>query len=293
MVRFYLPEGVTAFKEEMFFEKQNAGFDKITSRSNEKIKLLTFLNDRRERESRRLFFFEGGHLLEEYLRAKLTPWALFFTSEAYEKYGGLINHTICSKYMVTREVYKKATCEKSPQGVLCVSGFLPNIIDLSKEDAGESAKTLPGGVILESIRDAGNLGGIIRTAAGLGISSVIVSRDCADLYSPKTLRASMGALFFTKIMVSSNIPELITVLEGAGRKVYAASPHGSAFELGEKDISPRSFIVLGNEGEGVSEPAAAVCSGSVKIPMGSGAESLNVAAASAILLWEMVRNKKS
>jgi TrmH family RNA methyltransferase len=253
----------------------------IESRSNERIKEITFLKDRKERESKRLFFFEGVHLFEEYIKSGHTPVSVFVTKDAAEKYSTLLsefNNLLC---IVSDSVYDKITCEQSPQGILCVSGYLDNIV------CGKPG--IPGGVILESVRDTGNLGGIIRTAASLGIKGITVSRDCADLYSPKTVRATMGALFSMMITITDSVPETVKSIITDGNRVFAACLYGETMNLGSFDISSGDSFVLGNEGNGVSEETASVCTGRVIIPMSGKTESLNVAAASAVIMWEMVR----
>ncbi len=252
----------------------------IESKSNEKIKETSFLKDRKERESKRLFFFEGVHLFEEYVKAGHRPVMLFATAAAYEKYRELLAPYDDDLCVVGDGVYAKLTCEKSPQGILCVSRYLDNIA---------YGAPSPGGVILESIRDAGNLGGIIRTAASLNVGGITASRDCADLYSPKTIRASMGALFSVGINLTESVPAAVKALSGAGYRVFAACPRGGAAVLGEFEILKTDSFVLGNEGGGVTDATAAACTGRAVIPMSGRTESLNVAAASAVIMWEMVR----
>ena len=252
----------------------------IESRTNEKIKGVNSLKDRKEREKNRLFFFEGIHLFEEFIKAGHTPLRLFATREAYDRYNSALLPFDLNLYLVSDPVYQKITAEKSPQGILCVSEYLNNI---------RTAPPCPGGIILESVRDTGNLGTIIRTAASLGIENITVSADCADLYSPKTLRAAMGAVFSTNINITQSVPETVKALVSQGYNVYAACLYGETANLGEFGITKTDTFVLGNEGEGVSESAASLCTKRVIIPMSGKTESLNVSPASAIIMWEMVR----
>ncbi|MDD4125024.1 MAG: RNA methyltransferase [Victivallales bacterium] len=253
----------------------------IESRTNDKIKEVSFLQDRKERESKRLFFFEGIHLFDEFIKSGHIPVALFATEAAYDKYRLALSAFDSCLNIVSESVYDKITCEKAPQGVLCVSAYLDNI----RTDITAS----PGGVILESVRDAGNLGGIIRTAASLGVNGITVSRDCADLYSPKTVRAAMGALFSVEIALTESVPKTVRSLVSAGNNVFAACLYGETVSLGTFDIQKNDTFVLGNEGVGVTEETASVCTKRVIIPMSGKTESLNVAAASAVIMWEMTR----
>lgn len=257
--------------------------DVITSRNNERIKQASFLAERRERESRRLFCFEGVHLLEEYLKSGGKPVELFVTREAYEKYASLLAPLKDGVTLVEESVYARLTDERSPQGVFCVAEYLSNV--------KENAVPPVGSVILESVRDTGNLGGIIRTAAALGVNSVAVTRDCADLYSSKTVRASMGALFRTPVIVTDDAARTVKEMQSAGGRVFAACLYGKTQTLGSFELKPEDSFVFGNEGAGVTEKVASACDSRVIIPMSGRTESLNVAAASAVVMWEMVKSR--
>ena len=254
----------------------------IGSRSNEKIKSVSFLKDRAEREAKQLFFFEGVHLFEEFVRFGHAPSALFVTSDAYKKYARLVEPYDGVTYTVSDEVYAKISTEQSPQGILCVSAYLPNV--------RRGASPAGGGIMLESVRDTGNLGGIIRTAASLGVGSITLSSDCADVYSPKTVRASMGAVFASDIILSDDLASDVDSLRKSGKRVFATSLYGETVFLGTFGIEKDDTFVFGNEGSGVTDSLAAKCDKRVLIPMSGKTESLNVAAASAVVMWEMVRN---
>ncbi len=257
--------------------------EEIVSRTNGRIKQAAFLAERRERERRRMFCFEGVHLLEEYLKSGRSPAELFVTREALERYGELLGPLSGAVSVVSESVYGRLSAERSPQGIFCVAEYLDNV----KENV-----PLPGGsVILESVRDAGNLGGIIRTAAALGINCVALSRDCADVYSYKTVRAAMGALFVSDIVVLDDTVSAVRSLMSEGKNVYAACLYGETRELGGFALKKEDSFVFGNEGAGVSEKLASACTSRVIIPMSGRTESLNVAAASAVIMWEMVRSR--
>ena len=255
--------------------------EKITSRQNEKIRQVAFLKRRSERESTGLFFFEGVHLLEEFIRFGHTPEYVFATGDAISRSPALLERCGDTVYEVTDSVYEKMTDEKSPQGILCVSRFLDSVRRGTPEK---------GSIILESLQDNGNVGTIIRTAASLGTRGVALSADCADVYAPKTVRATMGALFSTDITVVSDMPEAIRNLRADGGRVFAALLDENAKRLDETDIRSDDSFVIGNEGNGVSRMTADACDGGVYIPMSGRTESLNASAAAAIILWEMKRS---
>ena len=256
--------------------------ERITSRSNGRIKDTVRLRDRKVRTETGLFFYEGVHLTEEYLRFRGIPETVFVTDRAAVSYGSLLSRLPGDRLIsVTDEVYGKLTGETSPQGILCVCR-LPRI---------STSATEGGGVLfLESVRDTGNLGTVIRTAAALGVRSVVLSSDCADLYSPKTLRASMGAVFSANIAVAADFKAEITRAAGFG-KVYASALHDDSVSIGSFRVMPEDSFVIGNEGQGVSPEVKELCCATAVIPMTERAESLNVSAAAAIIMWEMTHGR--
>jgi len=255
--------------------------EKITSRQNEKVRQTAFLKSRSERTKTGLFFFEGIHLLEEYLRFGHTPEYVFVMSSALDRVLPLLEKCADRVYEVADSVYEKMTDERSPQGVLCVSRFLDNV-----------KKTVPvsGSLLMESLQDNGNVGTVIRTAASLGVRGIGVSADCADLYSPKTVRASMGALFSTDIAIIDDMPSAVRTLRRGRSRVFAAMLDENAKKLGEITLRADDSFVVGNEGAGVSRECAEACDGGVFIPMSGKTESLNASAAAAIILWEMKKS---
>ena len=176
-------------------------FERITSRNNDKIKKLVKLGDKHTRDSEGLFLIEGFKLAKEYLLKVGIPEAVFVRDDALDEFLAMFSSfDIPDKKItcVTAEVYDKISEEKSPQGLLFVCRFPVNIRRYNSSEAS-------GGIILESIRDAGNLGTIIRSAAALGINRIFLSADCADIYNRKTLRAAMGAVFGADILICDDL----------------------------------------------------------------------------------------
>lgn len=183
--------------------------------------------------------------------------------------------------------FDKLTSEKAPQGVIAVSHFMDCHVTSREMDfaSWNKGKRL---LILDCIRDPGNFGTMIRTAAAMGFNG-IMTVDCADLYSTKTLRASMGAAFRCDIYDSSNPSSDIKVLQSEGRRVLAAALGEVSYLLEEAELFVDDCIVIGNEGHGISKEILAACDAALKIPMTEGSESLNAAAAAAIIMWEYKR----
>ncbi len=143
-------------------------------------------------------------------------------------------------------------------------------------------------LVLEDMQDPGNVGTLIRTANALGIECVLLAGDCADELSPRAVRASMGAAFRQYVRRCS-LRELAGILAGLGLPLYGAALREGAADLRRVDLG-RAAVAVGNEGHGLSEALLGLCDGTVIIPMRPGSESLNAAAAGAVLMWEMARS---
>jgi TrmH family RNA methyltransferase len=144
-------------------------------------------------------------------------------------------------------------------------------------------------LMLESVRDVGNIGTIIRSARAFGIDLLVISTDCADLYNPKTIRASMGALFTQRIVVLESISSAAFALRSNGSRVYAAALVRDAKKLGEIELKMGDAILIGNEGHGLSQESVNACDECVYIPMEAGSESLNASIAASICMWELYK----
>ena len=146
------------------------------------------------------------------------------------------------------------------------------------------------GILLDSVADPGNIGAIIRTANAFGISSVFLTGECADPYNPKSLRASMGAIFRQNICDIS-INELTGMYNG-GQKFIGASTGADCKNIDEVNFSD-AITVIGNEGHGISAQVLSLCNDKLRIPISHDCESLNAAIAAAIIMWEVSRTRIS
>lgn len=140
-------------------------------------------------------------------------------------------------------------------------------------------------VVLENMQDPGNVGTLIRTANALGVDAVILVGDCADFTSPRAVRASMGAAF-RQYVHACRVQELPDLLRGMGLKLLGAALSDGAQDLRDADLA-HCAVAVGNEGHGLSRELLDMCDGTVIIPMRPGSESLNAAAAGAVLMWEL------
>lgn len=146
---------------------------------------------------------------------------------------------------------------------------------------------LPNALILENVQDPGNVGTVIRTADAFRIGAVILTGQCADLYHPKTVRATMGAIFRQKVLFMDR-EFLKPFLEDMGLPLYGAALSPTARDLREVPVK-NAAVAIGSEGRGLSRELLSLCDGELIIPMNPDSESLNAAAAAAVILWEMAR----
>ena len=185
---------------------------------------------------------------------------------------------------VSEEVFRKMSDTLAPQGILAV---------LKRPEY--SLQTLlktpdPFFIVLENLQDPGNLGTILRTGEGAGVTGVILSSDTADIFNPKTIRATMGSIYRVPFCRTSDMKETLEQLREAGVVTYAAHLRGKDYYDGVSFKGPVAFLI-GNEGNGLKEETAALAERYVKIPMEGKVESLNAAVAAALLMYEVRRQR--
>lgn len=258
----------------------------ISSRNNKLIVDCCKLKNKKYRDSAGLFFFEGEKLLKEAVKCGVRIKYLFFTDDDISI--DLPPQTEAIR--VTRGVYEKISEEKSPEGLFCVAEHIDKLHKCDKIEGSDIFGELSKGksyFIAESVRDPGNLGTIMRTASAMGIDMLILSSDCADIYNSKTVRAGMGAIFRQATYRVSDLPRVIGDLRAKEIKVYAAALDKSSVSLSDITSSDSKVcFAVGNEGHGLSDEIISACDKSVIIPMRGETESLNVSAATAILMWQ-------
>lgn len=175
---------------------------------------------------------------------------------------------------------------KTPQGILCV------VRRVEKKLGEISGGKNPLLLILDNIQDPGNLGTIIRTAEAAGITGVIMSADCVDIYNPKTIRSTMGSVFRVPFVYVRELAKTIRGLQEEGIFFYAAHLAGSS-AYDEVSYRGKSAFLIGNEGNGLREEIAQCADMYIRIPMHGQVESLNAAAASAVLMFEAARQRRN
>ncbi len=251
------------------------------------------LKEKKYRRAEGLFRFDGIKLFSEAVEKGASIEYVFVMESASDavklavKNSGLTSVT----YLLSDEAFAKLTDEQAPEGVVTVCQNLKNVNMSSDTQAlardAQGATTL----ILESVRDTGNLGTVIRTAKAFSIDRLIISSDCADLYNPKTVRAAMGALFSQEIVEVDDVAALIANMRSEGSRVYAAALQSDAKALGSIELKMGDAIVIGNEGHGLSGAVIDACDECLYIPMEAGSESLNASVAASVCMWELYKIK--
>ncbi len=265
--------------------------ENIASRQNALVKLTASLTERKYRAREGIFRFDGQKLFVEalqkglplfavLLRASCAP-ALLAAAEGFEAPRD------CRVALLDDDLFDRLSEEKSPDGVICVSKTLDKIHKFATIDIND-AKSEGLTLLLESVRDPGNLGTILRSARAFGVGRVVLSADCADLYHPRTVRAAMGALFCQPVAVVTDLVGTVTALAQKGR-VFAAALTPDAVPLDRVTWQPGDAVVVGNEGHGLSSAVLAACTHRLLIPMTGDVESLNAGVAASVILWDHAR----
>lgn len=255
----------------------------ITSTSNAQIKDLIRLQKKsRARDEAGVFIVEGPRMVSEIPAERIVK---LYVSESYtKKRKADIVEGIRSEVLADN-IFAHVSDTKTPQGVLAVVKRLEyDMKDILKGEA-------PHVLVLDNLQDPGNLGTIFRTAEAAGATGILLSRDCVDLYNPKVIRSTMGAVFRLPFLYVDDLPGAIRELKDAGVRVYAAHLDGkNAYD--KEDYQTGCAFLIGNEGNGLRDEVTACADTLVRIPMQGKAESLNAAVAAAVLMFEAGRQRR-
>lgn len=265
----------------------------ITSRDNPFFKRVAKLaRSTHQRKIDGLTLLDGVHLIETYL-ALGRPESLVVSEAGCEnpeikrlmaEAAGATGSTSTKAAIsvLSDALFRDISSVRTPTGIIAVIP-IPSAESVYLPKYNEAFW-----VLLEAVQDPGNFGSILRSAAAAGANGVHLSEDCADPWSPKALRAAMGAHFFLRIYERSNLPEVARTFKG---KVIATMPTARKTLYQAHLAGPVAFV-FGNEGTGLSEALLQACVERIRIPMPGGTESLNVAAAAAACFFERVRQRE-
>lgn len=252
----------------------------ITSNQNSKIKLIRALLGRaKERREAGAFVAEGVRLVEE---AVISNWRFRFAlyDETLSERGRLQVERLRSQGVdveeVSASVMKSISETEAPQGILAV-------LEATQLPIPQSSNFI---LIPDQIRDPGNLGTLLRSAAASGVQAVLIPPETTDAFAPKVLRSGMGAHFRLPIhsMSWEEIGKSV-----AGLQVFVADMDGQS--CWDTDLSKPIVLIVGNEAEGASESAQKLANGKISIPMSGETESLNAGVAGSVLMFEVMRQR--
>lgn len=247
----------------------------ITSSSNPKIKLVRALARKKERYAARQFVIEGVRLIEEALAARVAPALVLYTPRVEEDARAralLARAATPAVFAVSDEVMREITQTETPPGILAVVPFseLP------------LATPLQFVLVLDAVRDPGNVGTILRSARAAGVDAVFLAPGTVEPYNDKVVRAAMGAHFFVPLRVASW--EMIADALRNVPRVYLADARGDIVYT-RADWTRPVALIIGGEAEGASDAARQLATARIAIPLRGGAESLNAAMAATVLLF--------
>lgn len=262
----------------------------ITSLTNSRLKHIRELNEKRKtRNKEGLFVSEGVKMfleapinlikevyisdtldreLKECSQSAPLSFSVKNKLKEYRDLGGMFD-------VVEDDVFRKCSDTETPQGIMCI------IAKPSYE-----LKDILGGniLILENLQDPGNLGTMVRTGEGAGISGILLNSECVDIFNPKTVRSTMGSIFRVPFVYTSDLDGSIAVLKSEGVRVYAAHLKGIK-NYDEIEYGSHTAFMVGNEGNGLTDHAAELADEYIRIPMAGKLESLNAAMAAGILMY--------
>ena len=260
----------------------------ITSTGNQKVKEIIQLQKKsRARNQAGIFLVEGLRMIQEVPKDRLEK--LYVSEGFYQKYRaeleaeGFTERTGIE--LVSDHVFAAMSDTKTPQGVL---GIVRRAEYTAETLMGQAAPFL---MVLDNLQDPGNLGTIFRTAEAAGVTGIVMSRDCVDIYNPKTIRSTMGSVYRMPFCYAENLEEAIEKIKQAGIHTYAAHLLGKN-DYDQEDYRTSCAFFIGNEGNGLREEIAQAAQTYVKIPMSGQVESLNAAIAASVLMFEVRRQRK-
>ncbi len=259
----------------------------ITSSSNPRVKqIVQWQNKARERRDAGIFLTEGFKMFGEAPEDRILE--VYIADDTWDRAAAIpgmrekLSRTGCET--VTSELFRKMSDTQSPQGILCVMKRPRYRLEelLSAPN--------PLFIVLENLQDPGNLGTIVRSGEGAGVTGIIMGGGTADIYNPKTIRATMGSVFRVPFVYTEDLEGAVEGLREKGVRVYAAHLEGERYYDSFSFREGTAFLI-GNEGAGLSRELASRADSYLKIPMEGSVESLNAAVTASILMYEAHRQR--
>ena len=260
----------------------------IESLQNEQVKYVVSLQRHKAREEAQLFVVEGWRFVEEAVRRNASIKKVFVCQERETLEWQFLHKRLGERSIpfeeVSKRVLRKMSATEEPQGILAV--VRQTTYTWSDLQIDRNSVLL----IVDGIQDPGNLGSILRTALASGVRYVCLTPGTVDLYNPKVLRSTMGAIFFLVLLPDQQPEDILSFCQDRGLSVFMGDIQGSSVYHTKLTAGPLALVV-GNEGNGPSSSFRSADVQCVTIPMSHDVESLNVAIATGILLYEIVRQR--
>jgi TrmH family RNA methyltransferase len=256
----------------------------ITSTSNKQVKSIIQLHKKSKvRKEEDQFVVEG---IKMFLEAPKEQIVSVYVSESFVSKQG--NKDMLQHYpyeILEDSVFLAASDTKTPQGILCIMRqFHYTMEQIVKKEKAHI-------MILEDLQDPGNLGTIMRAGEGAGISGIILSHNCVDIYNPKTIRSTMGSIYRVPFIYVEDLKEAVTLLKDNKISIYAAHLKQSQ-DYEKLNFKESTAFMIGNEGNGLSDQLSNMADAYLKIPMLGKVESLNAAIAASVLMYEVARQRR-
>ena len=263
-----------------FFSHLDLVKSMITTSQNKQVKrILKLKKSARERRKEQLFLVEGIRMFEEIPADRL--YKVYATEEFQKAHQEMFSKM--EPELVSSQVMKEISDTMTPQGVLA----LVKMKEFQMEQLAEENARL---LVLENLQDPGNLGTILRTGEGAGVTGIIMSRDTVDIYNPKVIRSTMGSIFRVPFVYADNMEQVMEFLKKNQITAYAAHLDGTNYT--KEDYRKSSAFFIGNEGNGLSDGLTRAADRKIKIPMSGNVESLNAAMAAGLLMYEARRQRE-
>lgn len=258
----------------------------IRSTSNNQIKnIAKLLKSSKVRREQGVFLVEGKKMFLEAKKLGLVE-RVFVSEELYEEWESSEQLNGVSYEVVASKIFKEITDTMTPQGVIAtVRMHSTSVEDMLKNDEVRL-------VFLENLRDPGNLGTIVRTAEGAGMTGIVLSKESVDIYNPKVVRSTMGSIFRMPFVYVEDIRAAMKQAQQEGTVFYATHLKGEKY-YDEIAYPKKVGIVIGNEANGITDETAAQADTYVKIPMCGQVESLNAAVATSVMMYEIFRQQRN
>lgn len=265
----------------------------ISSSSNSQIKnIISLKNKSKARKEQECYIVEGIRMFQEipdeYLVKTYMSASFFSDLEQGNRFQD-VKSKIREYEVVDDRIFQSVSDTVTPQGILAI--VRTHTITFEQILEFEHSANSHCFIILEDIQDPGNLGTIIRTSEGAGVSAVIMSRNTVDIYNPKVVRSTMGSIFRMPYVYVEDLKDAILKIKEQGITTYAAHLKGKS-DYDEADYTIPSAFLIGNEGNGLSEEITALADCLIRIPMCGKVESLNAANAATVLMYESFRQNR-